>query len=279
MASATKPARKKFRVAVSGPTVDGREINPSLLQQAAANYRPDVYGARVNVEHFISSFPGSELSAMGDVMALSTDEITEGPLAGRTALYAEIEPTERMKKLTDDGKKIYSSIELDPNFSALNGGAYLRGLAMTDTPASLGTERLQFAAQQRQQVMTFSHQQGEAPMFTSAIEAELIELTEQRSDEGKQWFSRVMGIISHGRKSEGEQFSQVREAVENVAQSHADLLDRFSSLETRHAADKKQIEKLSNELTALTDRLKTTDSNPDSRFTATGGNGTQMADF
>ena len=66
------------------------------------------------------------------------------------------------------------------------------GLAMTDTPASLGTERLKFAAQQRQQVMSFNNQQGEAPLFTDAIEAEIIELAEQRSDEGKQWFGRVM---------------------------------------------------------------------------------------
>ncbi|SPX13610.1 Capsid scaffolding protein O [Escherichia coli] len=54
---------------------------------------------------------------MGDVTALSTEDITEGPLAGRTALYAEIEPTERMKQLVADGKKIYSSIELHPQFS------------------------------------------------------------------------------------------------------------------------------------------------------------------
>lgn len=152
MASAAKPARKKFRVAVSGATVDGREIRPEHLRDAAANYSPDVYGARVNVEHYLSPFPGSDFGAMGDVTALSAEDISEGPLAGRTALYAEIEPSERMKKLTEEGKKIYSSIELHPQF-ALNGKAYVMGLAMTDTPASLGTERLKFAAQQRQQVI------------------------------------------------------------------------------------------------------------------------------
>ncbi|MDD9840960.1 capsid protein, partial [Escherichia coli] len=97
--------------------------------------------------------------------------ITEGPLAGRTALYAEIEPTERMKQLVADGKKIYSSIELHPQFS-VNGRAYLVGLAMTDTPASLGTERLKFTAQQRQAVMTFNSVQGEAPLISEAIESE-----------------------------------------------------------------------------------------------------------
>lgn len=112
-----KTSRKKFRVAVSGSTVDGREISPVHLREAAENFNPDVYAARVNVEHYLSPCPSSEFSAMGDVTALSTEDITEGPLAGRTALYAEIEPTERMKQLVADGKKIYSSIELHPQFS------------------------------------------------------------------------------------------------------------------------------------------------------------------
>lgn len=119
MANEKKTSRKKFRVAVSGSTVDGREISPVHLREAAENFNPDVYAARVNVEHYLSPCPSSEFSAMGDVTALSTEDITEGPLAGRTALYAEIEPTERMKQLVADGKKIYSSIELHPQFSVI----------------------------------------------------------------------------------------------------------------------------------------------------------------
>ncbi|MCZ6145088.1 GPO family capsid scaffolding protein, partial [Escherichia coli] len=82
----------------------------------------------------------SEFSAMGDVTALSTEDITEGPLAGRTALYAEIEPTERMKQLVADGKKIYSSIELHPQFS-VNGRAYLVGLARDSAQRSRGQRK------------------------------------------------------------------------------------------------------------------------------------------
>lgn len=131
MANEKKTSRKKFRVAVSGSTVDGREISPVHLREAAENFNPDVYAARVNVEHYLSPCPSSEFSAMGDVTALSTEDITEGPLAGRTALYAEIEPTERMKQLVADGKKIYSSIELHPQFSVT--GCY-HGDALTVYP-------------------------------------------------------------------------------------------------------------------------------------------------
>lgn len=278
MANEKKTSRKKFRVAVSGSTVDGREISPVHLREAAENFNPDVYAARVNVEHYLSPCPSSEFSAMGDVTALSTEDITEGPLAGRTALYAEIEPTERMKQLVADGKKIYSSIELHPQFS-VNGRAYLVGLAMTDTPASLGTERLKFTAQQRQAVMTFNSSQGEAPLISEAIESEIIEMAEQRQEEGTQWFNRVMGIIGRGRKADDASFSRIQEAVEGVATSQADIIDRFNVLETRHQQDSQKITSLTTELTALKEKLRTQDGDPQNRFTATGAASDQLADF
>lgn len=278
MANEKKTSRKKFRVAVSGSTVDGREISPVHLREAAENFNPDVYAARVNVEHYLSPCPSSEFSAMGDVTALSTEDITEGPLAGRTALYAEIEPTERMKQLVADGKKIYSSIELHPQFS-VNGRAYLVGLAMTDTPASLGTERLKFTAQQRQAVMTFNSVQGEAPLISEAIESEIIEMAEQRQEEGTQWFNRVMGIIGRGRKADDASFSRIQEAVEGVATSQADIIDRFNALETRHQQDSQKITSLTTELAALKEKLRTQDGDSQNRFTATGAASDQLADF
>ncbi|EKF65039.1 putative capsid scaffolding protein [Serratia plymuthica A30] len=277
MAGTAKP-RKKFRVAVSGNTVDGREIQPQHLHDAAANYDPAVYGARVNIEHYLSPYPGSDFGAMGDVAALSTEDITEGPLAGRTALYAEIEASPRMVQMTDKGEKVYSSIELAPQF-ALNGKAYVVGLAMTDTPASLGTERLKFAAQQRAQVMAFNNQQAEAPMFTEAIEAEVIELNAQRSEEGSQWFGRVMGILGKGKKTDDERFSQVHQAVEVVAQSQADLSDQFSATAEEIASNKKAIAKLAADLAAMQQKVETTDGNFSRRPPAGGGGTVQLADY
>ncbi|MBH8311726.1 GPO family capsid scaffolding protein [Klebsiella pneumoniae] len=277
MAGTAKP-RKKFRVAVSGNTVDGREIQPQHLRDAAANYSPEVYGARVNIEHYLSMFPGSDFGAMGDVVALSTEDITDGPLAGRTALYAEIEPSDRMVQMTNKGQKVYSSIELHPQF-ALNGKAYVVGLAMTDTPASLGTERLKFAAQQRASVMAFNNQQGEAPMFTEALEAEVIELAAQRSDEGKQWLNRVMGILGKGQKTDDQRFGQVHQAVEAVAQSQVDLGEQFSTAEQERKQDKDAIQKLTTDLAALRQQLEGTDGNFSQRPAAGGGDNAQLADY
>ncbi|HBQ1474847.1 TPA: GPO family capsid scaffolding protein [Klebsiella pneumoniae] len=277
MAGTTKP-RKKFRVAVSGNTVDGREIQPQHLRDAAANYSQEVYGARVNIEHYLSPYPGSDFGAMGDVAALSTEDITEGPLAGRTALYAEIEPSDRMVQMTNKGEKVYSSIELHPQF-ALNGKAYIVGLAMTDTPASLGTERLKFATQQRASVMAFNNQQAEPPMFSEAIEAEVIELTTQRSDEGAKWYSRVMGIISKGQKTDDQRFSQMHQVVEAVAQSQSEQIDQFNAAELERQQDKAAIQKLTTDLAALRQQLEGADGNFSQRQPANGGANAQLADY
>ena len=277
MAGTTKP-RKKFRVAVSGNTVDGREIQPQHLRDAAANYSQEVYGARVNIEHYLSPYPGSDFGAMGDVAALSTEDITEGPLAGRTALYAEIEPSDRMVQMTNKGEKVYSSIELHPQF-ALNGKAYIVGLAMTDTPASLGTERLKFATQQRASVMAFNNQQVEPPMFSEAIEAEVIELTTQRSDEGAKWYSRVMSIISKGQKTDDQRFSQMHQVVEAVAQSQSEQIDQFNAAELERQQDKAALQKLTTDLAALRQQLEGTDGNFSQRQPANGGANAQLADY
>jgi hypothetical protein len=124
MAGTAKP-RKKFRVAVSGNTVDGREIQPQHLRDAAANYNPEVYGARVNIEHYLSPFPAAILARWG-MLWRSAPKILPKARWPVARLYAEIEPSERMVQMTDKGKKVYSSIELHPQF-ALNGKAYVVG--------------------------------------------------------------------------------------------------------------------------------------------------------
>lgn len=88
-------------------------------------------------------------------------------------------------------------------------------------------------------------------MFTAAMESEIIELTEQRQEEGTQWFNRVMGIIGRGRKADDASFSRIQEAVEGVATSQADIIDRFNTLETRHQQDSQKITLLTTELAAL----------------------------
>ncbi|SRY25042.1 P2 family phage major capsid protein [Escherichia coli] len=78
---------KRFRIGVEGATTDGREIQREWLEQMAASYNPAVYTALINLEHIKSYLPDSTFNRYGKVTALFAEEITEGPLAGRMALY------------------------------------------------------------------------------------------------------------------------------------------------------------------------------------------------
>lgn len=141
---------KFFRVAVEGATCDGRTIERQHLTEMAASYNPATYGARVNMEHIRGFSADGAFKCYGDVTALKTEEVElelGGKKVKKLALFAQVLPTDDLIKINADRQKVYTSIEINPNF-AQTGKAYFQGLAVTDSPASLGTEMLQFAAQQ-----------------------------------------------------------------------------------------------------------------------------------
>ena len=127
-----------FCIGTSGKTVDGRDIKPEWLEQCAEDYDPQLYGARINVEHLRSAWPGSEFAGYGDVTALKTESAN-----GITKLFAQIDPTDKLVALNQKREKIYTSMELHTNFQEKQR-AYLVGLAITDSPSSVGTSALQF---------------------------------------------------------------------------------------------------------------------------------------
>lgn len=132
---------KWFRICRSGKTVDGREVTPQQIDQMAASYDPALYGARINVEHLSSIMPGSPLAALGDVVAL--DARTEAD--GTRALYARIDAKPELVELARNRDKVYWSAEMHPAMPPA-GKPYLMALAVTDRPASLGTEYIRLSA-------------------------------------------------------------------------------------------------------------------------------------
>jgi len=152
------------RVATEGATTDGREISREWIEQMAANYDPAVFGARISMEHMRGIFPDGPFRAYGDVRALKAAEDADGKLQ----LYADIDPTDDLKQMVKNRQKVYTSIEVEPNF-AKTGEAYLTGLAVTDNPASLGTEMLAFSAQQERSPLA-SRKRTQTALFSSAAE-------------------------------------------------------------------------------------------------------------
>ncbi|PTB19534.1 capsid scaffolding protein [Trinickia symbiotica] len=263
---------KFFRVAVEGATVDGREIKREWLTQMAKNYNPELYGARVNVEHIKGYAPlsaSNPFGAYGDVIALKANEIEDGPLKGKMALYAQIDPTEHLVALSKKRQKIYASIEINPTFADI-GEAYLVGLAATDDPASLGTEALQFAARHSNNV------------FSAACETS-IEL--EGEAETSSLLSIVKGMFARNRTTDDQRHADVRRAVEEVAdfaskqgRDLATLRVDLARAQQDAADSKKRADEAVAAVEALTAKLSATDNGAPRRPPSTGSTGELVTD-
>lgn len=270
--------KAKFkRVAVAGQTTDGRTIAPEWLTQAAKNYNREKYGARVNLEHYLSPFPDSDFRAYGDVLSVYAEEV-EIDGEKKMALFADIDPTEDLIKLNKARQKVYTSVELDLDFAG-TGEAYLVGLAVTNTPASLGTEYLQFCAGAGDNSPLAARKQKSTNLFTCAIETE-VEFTEE-GDKGPSLLEKVKGMFTRRDQVSGEQFADVHQAVEAVATEVTSLEEKtkgkFNELantvnELKSAVTKtSELETAFNKLKASLERQEDFSHKRDP---ATGGDGT-----
>lgn len=266
---------KWFRVAIEGATTDGRHIERQWIDEMAATYDRAKYGARVWMEHIRGVLPDSPFRAYGDVLALKAEDVQ---IDGKTVrgLYAQIEPTEDLVTMVNKLKqKIFTSIEVREKF-ATTGKAYFMGLGVTDTPASLGTEMLTFAAQNPDASPLKARKQDPSDLFTvcKEVELEFEEVTEQPS-KADGLFSRVMGILGKVKDKsvkDDAQFSELTDAVEALANHAKEQADAFTA-ET-NAREKLQADhdKLAGAFADLVKRLENT---PDKKYSqrppVTGG--------
>lgn len=118
-------------LATAGATIDGREITASQLQEMAETYDPKIYTANIWREHYRGW-------NFGQVVSLEYREEN-----GTAKLYGKLSPNQAMIEYNKLGQGLFLSIEITPNF-ANSGKCYLSGLAVTDSPASLGTTQLMF---------------------------------------------------------------------------------------------------------------------------------------
>ncbi|MEG5383955.1 GPO family capsid scaffolding protein [Enterobacter hormaechei] len=262
---------KRFRIGVEGATTDGREIQREWLEQMAASYNPEVYTAQINLEHIKSYLPESTFNRYGRVTALVAEEIQDGPLKGKMALYADVEPTSALVELVKKGQKLFTSMEVSPKF-ADTGEAYLVGLAATDDPASLGTEMLTFSASAAHNPLA-NRKQSPENLFTAAEET-LIEL-EETQDEKPSLFARVTALFTKKEQTDDARFSDVHKAVELVATEQQNLSERTDkSLSDQNARISELESSLQEQQAAfaeLEQQLSREDSRKDYRQRAPGG--------
>lgn len=192
---------KFFCIAVEGATCDGRTLDRNALQEMADTYAAGTYTARVNMEHIRGFSAEPPFNAYGDVVALETRDV-DIKLGGKTekklGLFAQVDALDNLLAVQAKGQKLYSSIEINPNFAG-TGKAYLQGLAVTDSPASLGTEIMAFAAGQvaAGNPSPFAERKiDKANFFSAAHSIDGLEFTEQAPSETEGLMTEAKGLFA-----------------------------------------------------------------------------------
>ena len=119
-------------IATEGTTVDGREITADWLNDMAETYDPEYYTALIWPDH-------DRWANFGYVQELKVEAVD-----GKLKLFAILSPSSDLIYYNQQRNQYrFCSIEPQEQFADL-GRTYLRGLGVTDEPASTGTTHLQF---------------------------------------------------------------------------------------------------------------------------------------
>ena len=265
--STTKKFRSKyFRVAVEGDSTDGRVIERNWLEEMAGSYDPATYAARIWMEHYRSLLPDSPFRAYGDVTALKAEEVDIGGQK-KLALFAQIEPTDDLVRIVNVQKqKLYTSMELDLKFAG-TGKAYLTGLGVTDSPASLGTERLEFSAK-HPEAKLFAERKHKPDNLFSAAQPAALEFEEVEIEESaaSKLFAALAGIAERFSGSQkpveppsapeaGADMAALGNALSDIGQHLHDQDQRYSKLAADWRKDQLELQALQAEFSALKEQL------------------------
>lgn len=271
---------KWFVIATEGATCDDRTIARSWIEQMAKNYDPQkTYGARINLEHVkFWRYNKDEPHALsyGDVIDLKTQEREDGKLQ----LLAKLSPTAELIELNKARQKIYTSVEIDTNF-ADTGEAYLVGLAVTDNPASLGTEMLQFSAQAKANPLENRKLKADN-LFTAAVEQHFEFVEEQEAnaevetekaeeqDESFSLLEKIRALFTEPNETETEatDFNEHSEVVELLAQESNKTAEDLKALMAKVDNQTKQIDELNKVIAGLESKFKQFEETPNDTYTA-----------
>lgn len=273
---------KFFRVAVEGMTTDGRKIERKWIEEMASTYNRTKYGARIWMEHMRGMFADGPFKAYGDVLAVKAEEVDIDGVK-KLALYAQIEPTDDLIAMNKAKQKIFTSIEVREKFSD-SGKAYLMGLGVTDSPASLGTEVLEFSAKNPEASPFKGRKENPDNMFTEALEVELeFEEVDETPSVSQKLFSRVNDLLKKSKErdvKDDSNFADIQAAVTALAEHGAEQADQFTQIKADLDNLRKDYKGASEQLEALKTKLG---QEPERSYTqrpaATGGDGKTLAKF
>lgn len=245
---------KFFIIGVEGATIDGRVIKRSWLDQAAKNYDPAVYTARIWIEHLRGFMPSSQFGAYGDVIALKTEKIKQGLLSGKTALLASLKPTPELVEINKKQQKVFSSMEIQEEFCD-TGEAYLVGLGATDSPASVGTDRLSFSTGKKTDENTFISEFISTELAFDEEPSEDIDMSNQ--------ISQFVSSLFNDKKAKldvedvKKAFSQLADKVDEVVEEAvADQIEAFMQQNPAPNVDDAAVKELQNKFSEIEKQIE-----------------------
>jgi len=271
---------KFFRVFVEGATAsDGRKIEAPWIDQIVGNFNRTTYQPRINCEHIKGFSPEPPFNAYGDVAevrAQTDDLVVDGKTRKVRALYAALEPNDQLLAINKKGQKIFTSVEISPNFAG-TGKFGMVGLAVTDNPASLGTEALTFSGLKP---MFDGRKTAPENLFTVAEEAAIEMEADQTPIDGTSgFFAAATAFFQTAMKgnqpapiepvtpptpapaNDNASFTALAQGMESMVAGMAALRTDFST----------QIAQLRSDHTALKTAVETTDGDQQRRPPAGGG--------
>jgi len=263
------------RIGRSGKAIDGRDIDPQWLRDMADGYDPSVYTAMIWPDHL-------RMTNFGKALELKAEEAD-----GVVTLLARLEPNANYLLDNRYGQHLFFSMEVAQNFAG-TGKAYLIGLGVTDSPASLGTDELRFSARHTQQGSVFlpgeafaMPQEEEVPGWFARFLDRFTKLNPNEEHEepmNKEQFEALTGkldamtadvvvlkeqVAALSVKPEKDAAKPEKDAAQGGQASEGDGdADRFASIEAG-------MTKLGEQLTEITKRFET--ANPGTRVPPTQG--------
>ncbi|WP_028865185.1 GPO family capsid scaffolding protein [Psychromonas aquimarina] len=262
---------KYICILTAGHTVDGREVTQETVDQCAETYSPDTYNARININH------RSYGSKVGSVLAVKA----EGP-----KLLAQLKPNDLFLHLIQQGQYLHTSCEIQMDF-AKTGKAYLTGLALTDEPASLGTDELHLSAKHPGTELLSSNEMitPEKPSLLNKLFANkdddmtdkaTLEMFSQINETNAKTASALtaltgsIGTLTEKLSVKPNQETEAPQGGNADTEAVAELTEKLSALTST-------VESQQTEIGSLTEKLSKQTDEPE-RDQATGGNGLDQDD-
>ncbi|EPC7545027.1 GPO family capsid scaffolding protein [Morganella morganii] len=276
---------KKLQVIVctEGGTLNGFAVTRDQIQQMADNYNPQLYAARINLEHITSVLPDSTWRHFSMIDSARAFELQDGPLKGKLALEisATIDPVKDapLIALNESGQKIFSSIEFLPDCpNDAAKGAYLTGVALTDTPAAFGT-----------QVITLSNRERGLPedaknTYTASLETVVkMSAAEKQQAEQKslaaEFLDGLKKVLGFQRENSNHDIAALQEGINLTAKTCAEALTAMQKLTAEKETLSGEVATLKQELSALKTQLGGTDADTEQRQLSTGNGGYVQSEF